>query len=279
MNEIKAYNDIVAKYILGREETKDILLSFVNAVFDDSDYEQIKEIEILNPFNIQEYQTDKLSVLDLKAKDGKGRSINIEIQIRGDRNFAHRSLYYWSKLYSNQLKNADKFETLKPVICINLVNFVLEENYPKAHNCYLLTNKDNPALVLTDHLMIHFLELPKVTEFPGVTKLERWMNYFKSEGSEEDIMNTVIKDEPMLKKAHNEYTKFTADDKLRLMAISREMAELDRANSLYEAERKGKEEGIIDSVKNMLKEDIDTRMIARISGLSIEKIEKIKGDV
>ncbi|MBN2436443.1 MAG: PD-(D/E)XK nuclease family transposase [Spirochaetes bacterium] len=39
MNEIKAYNDIVAKYILGREETKDILLSFVNAVFEDSDYE------------------------------------------------------------------------------------------------------------------------------------------------------------------------------------------------------------------------------------------------
>ncbi|MBN2433889.1 MAG: hypothetical protein JXK07_01335 [Spirochaetes bacterium] len=47
----------------------------------------------------------------------------------------------------------------------------------------------------------------------------------------------------MLKKAHNEYSKFTADDKLRLMAISHEMAEHDQANSLYKAERKGREEG------------------------------------
>jgi len=270
---------MVAKYILGREETKDILISFVNAVFEDSDYEQIKEIEILNPFNIQEYKTDNLSILDLKAKDDKERCINIEIQIRGDKNFAHRSLYYWSKLYSNQLKSTDKYETLKPVICINLVNFVLEENYHNAHSCYLLTNKDNPKLILTDHLMIHFLELPKVTEFPGKTKLERWMNYFKSEGSEEDIMNTVIKDEPMIEKAHNEYTKFTADEKLSLMAISREMAELDRTNSLYEAERKGIEKGIIKSVQNMLKENIDMRMISRISGLTVEEIEALKADM
>ena len=65
---INPFKDIVFKYIFGRAETKDLLLSFINAVLIDSRMDEIKEIEILNPFNLKEFPTDKFSILDIKAK-------------------------------------------------------------------------------------------------------------------------------------------------------------------------------------------------------------------
>jgi len=47
METIKAYSDIVIKYIMGREETKDILLAFINAVLLDAEFDEITEIEII----------------------------------------------------------------------------------------------------------------------------------------------------------------------------------------------------------------------------------------
>ncbi len=157
MEQIKAYSDIVVKYLFGREETKDILLSFINAVMEDSGLELIKSVELKNPFNIQDFSGDKLSILDVKAVDESGRIVDIEIQSRGDRSFANRSLYYWSKLYSSQIMESETYKKLKPVCCINLLNFQLFDDIEKFHSCYVLKEKDESDKVLTDHLILHFI--------------------------------------------------------------------------------------------------------------------------
>ncbi len=43
----------------------------------------VQEVELLNPFNLQETLDDKLSVLDIKARDQAGRQFNVEMQILG----------------------------------------------------------------------------------------------------------------------------------------------------------------------------------------------------
>jgi predicted transposase/invertase (TIGR01784 family) len=71
--------DFAFKKLFGSEENKDILISFINAVVSKED--QVIDVALLNPYNNKEHQFDKLSILDIKATDEKGRQYNIEMQI------------------------------------------------------------------------------------------------------------------------------------------------------------------------------------------------------
>ena len=69
--------DCVFKAILGSPEHKEALLHFLNIVIKPAI--PILEVEILNPFNEQEFQSDKLSIVDVKARDKAGVTYQIEI--------------------------------------------------------------------------------------------------------------------------------------------------------------------------------------------------------
>ena len=55
-------------------------MHFLNAILADDLVAPISEVEILNPYNDKEFLDDKLSVVDVKAKDSGGRLYQIEIQ-------------------------------------------------------------------------------------------------------------------------------------------------------------------------------------------------------
>ena len=268
------------KYIFGREETKDLLLSFINAVLEDSGLNPIVSFELKNPFNFKEFEDDKMSILDVKATDNTRRIFDIEVQSYGDESYTNRSLYYWSKLYSSQLLESDEYTILKPVECINILNFRLIDDIKRFHSCYIITEKDDPKLILTDHLLIHFIELPKVETSMLDSKLQKWSQFFINEGKEENnIMNTILKDDPILQKAHDEYVKFTGDDELREIYESRLKYKRDHLTLLRSAEKRGEKKGekqkAIDTAKKMIEEGMDNNLIARITGLSIPDIEKL----
>ena len=113
---ISPTSDIFIKYLLGSEENKDLLISFVNAVLTDSNFTTIVSAEIKNPFNVKTFPIDKESIVDIKAADETGRQYNIEVQTTGDESFKARSLYYWAKLYTSQLLEGDDYTKLKPTI-------------------------------------------------------------------------------------------------------------------------------------------------------------------
>ena len=52
MSYIEATSDIFIKYLFGKEEHKEVLLQFINAVHKNSDFPLMKTIEIKNPFNL-----------------------------------------------------------------------------------------------------------------------------------------------------------------------------------------------------------------------------------
>jgi hypothetical protein len=73
--------DFAFKYLFGRDSTRDILIDAVNSVLQPPPGQAVQEAELLNPFNLQETLDDKLSVLDIKARDQAGRQFNVEMQI------------------------------------------------------------------------------------------------------------------------------------------------------------------------------------------------------
>src|SRR5579863_5880621 len=108
--------DFAFKYLFGRESTRDILIDAVNSVLQAPPGHAVQEVELLNPFNLQESLDDKLSILDIKARDQAGRLFNVEMQILPYLHYDKRIVYYWSELYCQQLGRGQDYGLLCPTI-------------------------------------------------------------------------------------------------------------------------------------------------------------------
>src|SRR5437763_8195994 len=117
--------DYAFKHLFGRESTRSILIDVIEKVLDPAPDHYIRDIELLNPFNPKETLDDKLSILDIKARDQSGRQFNIEMQMLARRDYEKRILYYGCKLHQQQLHEGEDYLTLKPTISISFLNHVL----------------------------------------------------------------------------------------------------------------------------------------------------------
>ena len=99
--------------------------------------DNITDVEIKNTDIDKSYIEDKFSRLDVKAVTSKNEIINIEIQLKNEYNMIQRSLYYWSKLYEEQLEEGDRYDKLCRTVCINILDFKYLKN-DRFHNGYRL---------------------------------------------------------------------------------------------------------------------------------------------
>lgn len=284
---VKPSSDIFIKYLLGSVENKSILLAFINGVLSRCDFDKIVDVEVLNPFNIKEFRNDKESILDVKATDENGRIYDIEVQTIGNESYVFRSLYYWACLYSSQLIESDIYSKLKPTISINIIEFDLFKQHKNYFSSFLLKEIESNE-ILTDHLLINYIELSK---FNSITEsddeLNKLLYFLKNEGKEDQMLKTLIKNDKILDKAHNEYRKFTGDKAMRELYDSRIKYQRDY-NSLIsdaklEGEQKGKlegklegeHEGRLDSAKNLKQLGVSIDLISQATGLSKDEIDKL----
>ncbi len=300
-NYVKAYSDIFVKFLFSSEGNEDILLDFLNDVLADSGFPKIIEAKVTNPFNLSNFKEDKWSIVDVKVVDEEGSKYNIEVQSRSENYYNNRILYYWSKMYSSQLKEGESYKLLKPVISINLLNYVLIKGNDKLHNLFGLFLKGDNDVALTDHIFFHFIEFPKLKKNrPDLySEIEKWVYFFLNEGKKGDKnMKVLIKSDPIIKRAHSEYEKFTQDDELRELYENRIESERKIITDLEIAEKEGRKEGekigeekgrkegekigekkgerkkAIETAKKMKEKGLDINFIVEITGLSKEEIEK-----
>ncbi|WP_236847278.1 Rpn family recombination-promoting nuclease/putative transposase, partial [Brachyspira catarrhinii] len=137
---------------------------------------------------------NKESIVDLKATTENGIIVIIEIQTYSTKNFFERTLYYWSKNYSNVLKKGEEYPELKPVISINLIDYILfDKTDNRMHTCYLLKEK-NTNKILTDHIQLHYVEIPKFDKNSNVkSELKNWILFLKS--NKEEDMSQLLKED------------------------------------------------------------------------------------
>ena len=275
---IHPYTDIFVRYLLGDEKNTDLLLSFINAVNEDTDLPGIKSVTVKNPYNLKKLAKEKETILDIKATDEFGEVYNIEIQAAGDETFKHRALYYWAKLYSSQIETGEKYFELKPTITINLLNFNLIES-KEVHSCFGIFEKSNHELMLSNHLLIHFIELPKfIKESKFNNEFEKWLAFFKYEGTREDIMQVVVDNSDLLTKAHKRFKTFTKNDELVELYEARQKYQMDRDTAIGYAEMKGIEKGIEQGEKKgSYEKAIATASVLKKAGIAIELISESTG--
>ena len=125
---------------------------------------------------------EKLSIVDIKARDQAFRLYQIEIQLRNYRNIPARMAYTWADIYSKQLKEGDNYLELKPTYSIWLLGEKVKNDDKYLH---IIKMRDQTGEVLLENGGIWLLELPKFNESTVKTELERWLKLFK-EGDQLD---------------------------------------------------------------------------------------------
>ncbi len=267
-------SDLFVRYLLGLKENTPLLVDFINAVLTDSGFETIENASIQNPFNINSLSIEKETILDIKAVSKSNKTFDIEIQNHPENSYIKRSLYYWAQLYSSQLDKGNPYKELQPVICINLLAHSLFKGSKKGHTCFLVTEKDDKDSILTDDLQINYLELPKFSDSYDINnRLGLWAWFFRYEGiaEKEEEMEFLLKQDPIIKEAHNIYTSFTEDRKLRELSEAREKRLRDEASRLDSAKQAGKEE----LISNLKKLGVPIETISKAAELSMEEIKKL----
>ena len=134
MTRISPKVDIAFKKIFGVEENKDLLISLINSIVGEED--QVADVTLLNPYNPKSFKQDKLSILDIKAQGVDGKRFNIEIQISDEADYDKRALYYWAKLYTEQLKASQGYDKLSKAIGIHILNFTSIPETKNYHNVF-----------------------------------------------------------------------------------------------------------------------------------------------
>jgi predicted transposase/invertase (TIGR01784 family) len=173
--------DFVFKYIFGNEKHKDLLIALLSDVLGVPE-EEFEGIEIINSELLKAFKEDKKGILDVRVKTKTGKEIDVEIQILPTDYMAERTMFYWSKMYTSQIKPGDPYDKLKKCVTINIVDFKCTP-LKKPYSSYHLT-EDKTGYRLTDILEVHFLEIPKLVD-EDIEKDEndpivQWMEFLDS---------------------------------------------------------------------------------------------------
>lgn len=275
--------DFIFKKIFGSEKHPNILISFLNAVMKPVD--PITSVAINNTEITKDFLEDKFSRLDVKATTSKGEIINIEIQIKNEFNMIKRSLYYWSKLYEEQLTEGDQYDKLSRTVCINILDFKYLGN-DRFHNGYRLkeieTNEE-----LTDIQEIHFIEIPKLQDMDDdanidtIDMLTAWVEFLKD--PESNVVRKLEFSKEAIKEAKDELYRLSRDKNELEFYNLRAKSFFDKVSALSAAEEKGIAKGLeqgkllekMNIAKNLL-DVLDNETIALKTGLNIKEIQALR---
>ena len=271
--------DFVFKKIFGSEENKSVLISFLNATLKPK--KEIVSVDLKNTDIEKEYLKDKFSKLDVKATTSNKEIINIEIQLCDQYNMIQRTLYYWSKMYEEQMEQSDNYRKLSRTVCINILNYNYLDN-DRLHNIYRLkeieTNEE-----LTDICEIHFIEIPKLRHLDlkdEADMLEVWVEFLRDPESE--VIRSIETINNDIKKAKDKLYKLSQSKEDRELYFLREKSIRDEISALSKAKEEGMQKGAknkeLEIAKNAIKNNLDDNTIKAITGLSLEEIKQIRNN-
>lgn len=260
-NVVKLKLDIVFKKFFS--ENPDLLQSFISTMLDIPN-KSIKKIIILNSEVMPDFLDSKFSRMDLRLLADNDKVINIEIQVKNEKDYSDRALFYWSKLYTAELQKGEVYQSLKKSITINILNFNMFK-CPEYHSHFTVMEKDRHE-ILSDKCAIHFLELKKVNK-RSKNKKELWLNLIDAE-TKEDYLMLENENVPEITKAVHLIYEMSEDEKLQERARIREKMLHDEASAMYEAEQRGIEKGKVEGKAEILEK-------LKLAGLLSEDIEKV----
>ena len=270
--------DIIFQAIFGEVGSENITKDFLEKILK----RKIEKISLdKNPILRRELKDDKLGVLDIVTElDGKEKC-NIEMQLIDKNNIIERMLYYWSKMYTKQIKAGDDYNKLEKTIVILIADFNIKglEEVEYHSTWKIIETNSVKKLILTDKFELDIIELSKIKGRENEKdQLLDWLIFL--ENPESERVARKMEENENLKEAVEKLDRISEDEKMQRIIELREKAIRDEHaiydKGLDDGIEKGAKEEKIKIVKSMLKENMDIEIIIKITGLTKEEIEKLK---
>ena len=220
------------------------------------------------------------------------------MQLKDDDQYERRALYYWDRLYSDQLTKGKNYQNLKKSIGIHLLNFTCLSDIKKYHNVFQMREKDSQKHYFKD-IEIHIIELNKfsdqVEENLNIllkklkNSLDIWLSFLTHHNLLDQVPLPDALDTPYMQKALHTLSclNFTNVERDiyegRLKWLRHESLVLEQ--SFEKGMEKGKKEGISEGAKQkaqyidkqLLKNHaLTSEQISQITGISKAEIDALK---
>lgn len=182
------------------------------------------------------------------------------MQLIDKNNIIERMLYYWSKIYTKQIKAGEDYNKLEKTIVILIADFNIKGLEEVTYHSTWKIMETNYAkkLILTDKLELDIIELSKIKGRENEKdQLLDWLIFL--ENPESERVTLKMEENENLKDAVEKLNKISEDEKMQRIIELREKAIRDE-HAIYEkgvndGVEKGSKEKELQIAKNMLKRE------------------------
>jgi predicted transposase/invertase (TIGR01784 family) len=242
---IRPTNDYAFKKTFGVQANELALVSLLNAILDLP--RPIQSVTIRNPFSLQDFEEDKLSILDVLAQDAAGAHYHIEVQLSLLPGLIQRIVYYTCDTYAAQLSKGDQYLSLTPVYSICLLDGSLWRDSAQLHHIFRLTDQQS-GRELDGTIEIHFLELGKYTlqesELATASEQDRWLFWLLHAHEYEPERLLELLPQTGFQQATGTLIEIQGKTEDRMRYDAREKALRDQQWAIAAAHQAGEQEGI-----------------------------------
>lgn len=296
---INPYTDFGFKKLFGSPLNKDLLIGFLNALFEEAKQipgDKILDVKYLSNEQLGRSPHDRKAVFDVLCETEKGVKFHLEMQNVFQEFFIDRTLYYSTFSIQNMARR-DSTEDggwdfqLQKLYSVNILNFTFKEKYKKDDgnstkqivneisdddlmHCVMLKNvKTNK--IFYDKLVFIYLEMPKFKKSIEECKsfYEKWLFVLQNltrlierpKELQERVFQRLFEQAEIAKYTPEEYSAYEES----LMNL------WDIANGYKAAEKKGANNKAKEIARNFKAAGVDINLIAQNTGLTIDEINKL----
>ena len=143
--------------------------------------EEIRSVEVLNPFEFKTMPTDKTFILDLKVMLNDNSIINFEVQVVDEADWPERSLTYACRTFDH-LKKGESYLDVKPVRHIGFLDYDLKDLTPEFYATYQLLNIKNHERYTGKFTLsvVNLNQIELATEEDRKYGIDYWARLFKA---------------------------------------------------------------------------------------------------
>ena len=277
---VNPHTDFGFKRLFGSEINKDLLISFLNALFRGEQH--VTDITYLNSEQLGDRADARRAVFDVFCQNEKGEKFIVEMQNVYQEFFKDRTIYYSTFPIREQARRGTEWDfELKSVYTIGLLNFNFADGLDDAkrwHHEVKLMDVETKE-VFYDKLTYVYVEIPKFNkkESELKTMYDKWMFVLKNLSR---LMSRPAALQERIFTRFFEQAEIAKLDPNELMQYEESLSAFrDISNAIKTAEKRKLAEGIEIGIKrvaeNLLRSGMPIEQVAENTGLTIEEIRKL----
>ena len=282
---VNFYTDFAFKKLFGTEANKDLLISFLNSLFDGT--EVIKTLNYLNVEHLGHNAAERKAVFDVYCENDKGEKFLIEMQKAEQEYFKDRSIFYSTFLIQEQAPQGRWNFKLNKVYTIGILNFCIDEGNTDYMRREVKLMDTHTKEVFYDKLTYIYLEMPKFrkTEQELVTDFDKWLYAIKNLATlmerpaalQDAIFQRFFEQAEIAKFNSNDLRSYRESQKdfWDMCAVTETAEKKGRAQGMAEGMEKGRVEGKAELIKTMHANGMTAEAIAAAIGFDLAEVEKI----